>query len=460
MFSFDISNLATTLKETSFQSSLINRFFKSSATYNSLLLKNTPTKFIKLDKAGRIFRSDRSLFIRSISIYFENPDKKTESLKVSIMNQKGELIDSPGTRQGHGDRVVFFPESFSSQFEIKYSGIGIRPKATKIEVFGLDFESIEKQRTTIARFFDAAFQVERELAKASTEIETLSSTYSELKENIERDTNLLTVATAELEEKQNKISELVEQSFELSNNIKLQRDSLKGIAETEIQKNNNIEQLDKKTQVLNIEIADRQRELSAIINDRNLISDEYKDYVREGKSQSRIYGLYLAASLAIAIIALSLLYTGAKDLLVHPFEDAQGVFASFILRLPFAAVMSGTLLASLALARFMFRRILSINEERLTLAKLLILAKETVFSTAEATNISADEKFRTRVEVKLEMLKAYLANSLGNFSIKLAPNADDKNVDSGQATDQKDATTVESAGIDKSDALKKIEPSV
>lgn len=122
--------------------------------------------------------------------------------------------------------------------------------------------------------------------------------------------------------------------------------------------------------------------------------------------------------------------------------------------------MSGTLLASLALARFMFRRILSINEERLTLAKLLILAKETVFSTAEATNISADEKFRARVEVKLEMLKAYLANSLGNFSIKLAAKADDRSVNSGQATDHKDASTIDSAGIEKSDAVTKIEPSI
>lgn len=460
MFSFDISSLATTLKETSFQSSLINRFFKSSATYNSLLLKNIPAKFIKLDKAGRIFKSDKHLFIRSISIYFENPDKKTESVKVSIMNQKGELIDSPGARLGYGDRVVFFPESFSSQFEIKYSGIGIRPKATKIDIFGLDFESIEKQRTTIARFFDAAFQIEKELAKASAEIETLSSKHSELEANLETDTTLLTAATSELEERQKKIGELVEQSFELSNSIELQRNRLKEITETEIQKNNNVEQLDKKSQDLNVEIADRQRELSIIVNDRNLISDEYKDYVREGKSQSRIYGLYLAASLVIAITALSLLYTGAKDLLVQPFEGAQEVFASFILRLPFAAVMSGTLLASLALARFMFRRILSINEERLTLAKLLILAKETVFSTAEATNISADEKFRARVEVKLEMLKAYLANSLGNFSIKLAAKADDRSVNSGQATDHKDASTIDSAGIEKSDAVTKIEPSI
>lgn len=250
------------------------------------------------------------------------------------------------------------------------------------------------------------------------------------------------------------------QSFELSKTIEIQRTKLKEIAEIEIQKNNNTEQLDKKTQALNVEIADRQRELSIIVNDRNLISDEYKDYVREGKNQSRIYGLYLVASLAIAITALSLLYTGAKDLLVQPFTDAQGVFASFILRLPFAAVMSGTLLASLALARFMFRRILSINEERLTLAKLLILAKETVFSTAEATNISADEKFRARVEVKLEMLKAYLANSLGNFSIKLAAKGDDKIVDSALAIDQKTESTLDSAGIDKSDAPKKIEPSV
>ena len=108
-----------------------------------------------------------------------------------------------------------------------------------------------------------------------------------------------------------------------------------------------------------------------------------------------------------------MIYNGANNFLSTHYESTGDVMAAFLLRIPFAAVVGGAIYYSWKIAHAFMVKIFSIQEERLTLAKLLILAKNTVFSTAEDLGIDSVEKFHMRTRLKIEMLKSHLASNIG-----------------------------------------------
>ncbi|WP_295514954.1 hypothetical protein [uncultured Pseudomonas sp.] len=432
MTELNLTETISELQNTSFKAETISRTFRSTASYNTLLQPSTPSgKFVKLDKAGRFFRSQNFSFIRQLNVYLENPSVNSQGVHLAIANFKGEFGDPLRPSRTHDNRIVFFPEKFTNAFFLKFSEKGNRPRITKIEVFGIDLDKIEKQKSNIVKFFDSSLSIDKTIEKANLEIAELNDKHKKILENIKKAESINAELHSDFEANSSILRSLLEEQENAQLQLDLIKSKLSETSETELQKRNNCEQLDQQATNLNTEIAHSKAQLSVIINDKELISDEYKDYVKEGKSQGRIYTVLLTLSISCALASLYLLYSGAKGLLTTSFNSAEDVFASFILRLPFATVISGALFASLALAKFMFNKIISINEERLVLSKLLIIAKETVYSTAGAMGINDTEKFKSRIELKLELLKAYLANSIGDSKIILPrPSSDgDKNED-------------------------------
>ena len=54
-----------------------------------------------------------------------------------------------------------------------------------------------------------------------------------------------------------------------------------------------------------------------------------------------------------------------------------------------------------------------IHSQRLGLARLLVVAKDTVYSSMDGLNIPDERKFRERIKLKLQMLRSHLTSELG-----------------------------------------------
>lgn len=464
MVAINIEGVVKGLTDTTFGCQNINTFFKSSPKYNTLLTppqppasSTAPTKYVQLDAKARAFRSQEPCYVREIQIFIANPKQSFGSISLKYLNTNGQIQELKG--EPREKYVIFFIRDYLFQFEVGYSKRGARPNVTNIAIFGVSLARIGAHKASIAKFFEHAIILNKTLEDAQSQAESIQEAI--VKKNDELDVSIQAIERLSKKLESTKLELIEEEKLRdtAKETIKTINSQIEKLKAEESQKSNNCTQLAAKENSLNEEVAKRALELSTIINDKSLISDEYRDYVREGKGQSIGYMAIITLSLAVGIFSLCLLYNGAKEILVHPFESASDVFASFLLRLPFAAVISGALYGSLRIAQFTFSKILAIHEERLTLAKLLIIAKETVYSTASSLGVTDEEKFRARIEVKLEMLKAYLANSIGDAKIKVSKTAStEKNVTPPQssvsAEDEKKGSDTNLTGADDIPARK------
>ncbi|WP_372176913.1 hypothetical protein ACCQ23_15615 [Xanthomonas axonopodis pv. phyllanthi] len=62
-------------------------------------------------------------------------------------------------------------------------------------------------------------------------------------------------------------------------------------------------------------------------------------------------------------------------------------------------------------------KVIAIHGERLALAKLLVIARDTVHTSSRGLDISDDEVFHERVKLKMELLRQHLKLMEGNVSV-------------------------------------------
>lgn len=188
---------------------------------------------------------------------------------------------------------------------------------------------------------------------------------------------------------------------------------------------------------LNEDIAGLKRELKTLQNDRSVISDEYTDYVREGRSQATLYAWIAGVCLVASLVGAGLLVAGAAHYLDPRVTSTAEAYALFIQRLPFTAAFAATIGLLLKLADYLIKGVYSIHQSRLTLARLLVLAKDTVYSSAADLNVSDADRLKERVRLKVDLLRQYLSAELGvgkplkpEAKIKAATDGEDKDEES------------------------------
>ncbi|MEZ2345352.1 hypothetical protein, partial [Microcoleus sp.] len=127
--------------------------------------------------------------------------------------------------------------------------------------------------------------------------------------------------------------------------------------------------------------------------------------------------LYFALSLlplTVIAVAANKIFSGAEALLLKEYQSFTDVFASLLLRLPFSIVLGLAMFYSWRLASNLFGNAFKIHKDRLVLARLLVIAKDTVFSSAQGLDVSDEAKFNERIRLKIELLKSHLSKELSS----------------------------------------------
>lgn len=402
-------SLKDTLKELTFSAPEITSLLKTTNS-NKILLADSNTKFIQIDKRERNFSTDTPFFLRRLSFTGEN----IKNIEVTVSNADGSTKVFKVSQNPPSNTCMI--NLFCSAFQVKSKTKENRPNITGIKAYGISSSRLLTNASQVSNFFNAYNLLDKKLA--------------ETEQKLGEQQVVLDTQKEEIQNQKTEIDELRKQSKELTNNLNNKHTSLSNfnkninkaeqrisaLNQEEIAKKNSSQQLDEEIRIANTNIAKASEELSSLINDRSLISDEFRDFVAEGKSQAKIY-LHLMI-LPCFIIGLSavFLYNGASDILHGTYETKNDVAAALLLRIPFAAALAGAIYCSASIASTFLKRIFFIEDDRLTLAKLLVIAKDAVFSTAEQTGISSSEKFHLRTKLKIEMLKAHLSNNIGkNF---------------------------------------------
>lgn len=408
VFSAGLEELTTKISALTFNVSDINELFSTTAYYSPLLKPADPARAaIDIDKRERTFTCDNPVFLRRINFTGAN----SKNLELIVFTSEGVSRTIPVIEYSTAHQALI--NEFCVKFTLRSKVSFGKPKLSNIVISGFDFRQQQKVRTTLTEFVAinnelVTFLAEAKKTVAAQELRSANAVASlaELQAKLSEIDGELIESTAALALKKQEVTDA-------DMKVKSAQVILGSLNSEHSAKSNNVQQLERESLNLNKEIADLNQQLSALVNDRSLISDEFSDFVKEGKGQADIYIRLMVLPVFVIGMSVAVLFNGANNLIVGHYETSQDIMASILLRVPFAAAVGGAIYYSWLIGSSFMNKIFAIQEERLTLAKLLVLAKNTVFSTAEDLGVSDKEKFHMRTRLKIEMLKSHLAKNLG-----------------------------------------------
>jgi len=98
----------------------------------------------------------------------------------------------------------------------------------------------------------------------------------------------------------------------------------------------------------------------------------------------------------------------------HKEESVYDVWEIFLTRLPFAAVSIFLIEVSFFVIWSIYKRIINIHQQRLSLSKLSIIARDiSDYASDGLGRISDENKYQLRTALKMELLKRHLTHEIG-----------------------------------------------
>lgn len=282
-----------------------------------------------------------------------------------------------------------------------YALSSIREIEKRFEYVKNKFLAIEGEVKRAVDNRDSAIAAKSELEEEQRELVSENQAYGDELEGSKK----------QVENINEEIKKLIEKKGQLDETLKSSRVSLE-------EARNNNQQLSQDNKRLNEEISDKDRELRQLEADRNILSDEYRDYVEEGRSQSAIYYWMIGGALVITLVCSSFLVVNAYHYLSNAPLGWEQTLSLIMQRSPFVIGALAIAGASAGFAKYMFDTVININKKRLDLTKLLILAKEVSFSSNSDGLVNNEVVYRERIRLKLEMLKSHLLQDIGQEGLK------------------------------------------
>lgn len=416
----EFQNVGTLLKEAVPQAPrLINGFVKAGRKYQPLL-KEANVRAVTVPRESTEFVAETPILIRRIDVVGRDTAKIAEGLSLKLRLLDGSLRDlAPKNTKlvladGTTVSALRYQVDAVGKSLIAKSTLSIRAlKLTSVRISGYSLDQFEAISEKVARTIDLSTRLDTYVSKQQDDVLVAS----EAKAALEKESAEIKAEVERLEDNQNslqnEIASLVQEEAK-SKAAKLAVEQALADARSSLEAvKNNEAQLREDVASLNKDIANKKSALNQLINDRNLISDEYKDYVAEGKQQSAKYAWFLYYAITIIAVCSWQLYAGATRILDAKPDGLTGLLTLSLQRLPFAAALALIVTVAWKLAAVFVDRIMTIHAQRLALARLLVIAKDTVYSSTSGLSISDEQKFRERIRLKLDMLRGHLTSELG-----------------------------------------------
>ena len=286
-----------------------------------------------------------------------------------------------------------------------------RPNIEKISVYGYrekDFENIakfaselldlrsnlqgeaDKLEKDLSEHQEKIVQLEEKEAELTTSISSLATENSESQEELE-------ITTTELSSSKEKLSEIEEKTNRLYNSL----DNIENSIE---------EKTDEKSKLVS-SINTLKSELRALTEDKNTFSSELADYINEGEKNIKKY--YWLASIPVTVMSVLTMILVYNSTQLFQYDGSlENILGTILSRMPFTLATIGLITASYKICKYFISEMTKIYNERLSMTKLSIIAKEVSNSVFDEEN-DPEFKYALRAQLKMDLLKHYMKNEIG-----------------------------------------------
>ena len=283
------------------------------------------------------------------------------------------------------------------------------PKIESVTVWGLalsEFDksceiagSLQKHKDSIIESCDAKIGLASEAAE---ELSSFEQEKSEIEERISELTDEEETLQREVGTTREKLEEA---SISFSEKKSQESDVVSRIEKIE----DSIDQKKKETQSLNTEISSSQDNLKKLRSDINMFPSEFQGFVTQGGRNICWYSGLASIPMVLLIIYTLVLFNGAIDLTtMYQRQEGLDLWSAFLSRLPFVTVSIFIIHACYAIAKVFIRELIRINQQRLNLSKISIVAKDIADTAMADLDLSDDEIYELRTKLKMDLIKSHL----------------------------------------------------
>ena len=143
---------------------------------------------------------------------------------------------------------------------------------------------------------------------------------------------------------------------------------------------------------LNKKMAELSQKLRVLPDDVNLFSTEISHFVSQGGQNMGTYWKLAAVPIGYIIIVTGLLVFNAANLTtVLDESNSAKIWSILLTRIPFVVIATAIIAASNKLARVFIDEIMRINQQRLNLSKISMVATDVLNASQEAPNDLSDQ---------------------------------------------------------------------
>lgn len=427
----NIESIEEKLKEEKTCLKNITSFFKRSQNLKNKIREVDGSPVYSIKNNGGSLKTDNFAYIESFSF---------ETLSAEVLPEnfiiKAKTLDNK-TRTYHSSNLKKENNRITLDLKIIITEISVHATKDTVEIFKIicigctqiSIIDIASKYTEIKALFEKIDSIARE------EISKVEKAKEELINYDE-----------EIENKEKKLLDLKDEYEAINSHLdhKYQKISSKDKELEDLEKlvqhlKNNERQLNSTCEDLNTKISNKREELRELIENRNILSDEYKDYTKEGGNQISKYSYICIAILAcFAILSIFIVRNSFVYLSSEP-KDVWAAIALVIQRAPFTiavGIVAGVLFLFL---KTFTKEILDIHKKRLETTKLNIIAKDTTFSSSKDLDLNDEQIFKERIRMKIEILKSHLKNEIGETGLNEYKAALEEEIQDGEENDDENA---------------------
>lgn len=390
----------------------IRRFSKKTNRTTKLINNEEPSSYIRGQNRGYGFELVEPLYVHRISILSEGYSsyKSVIFSGETISNKKFEkkkIVNNDGSFDVVINDVI---KSFEFKPDKEYRG---SPLIKSVKVTGLslaEFNIATGELADIDGYYAAALEnlagITADYANENNKLEIVNSEIQSLKEekinlesNLEELNDLIVKSDKELSVFQKSIVTLKTEELAINNRI----------TSYEL----NLDKSKNELNELNITIIKNKKILKSLENDINLFPTDIRGFVQQGASNIQRYLLLSFLPITALFYVTWYLFDNAAFFSeIYTELNLSQMFSVLISRIPFVLVSIAIISACYKITSIFVSEIININNQRLTLSKISIIAKDVHDSSTFELELSESQRYELRTKLKMDLLKSHLKGDI------------------------------------------------
>lgn len=369
----------------------------------------------KINKNEYRLNLNSPVLLRSIEIRTQDEDKSLQN-KIKVTATEPLYGKSKELRIGSSDGLThrFSADCITDCITIKGTASGFIIDKAEIE----SIEIIGYLPRDIKKIIESADYIENCRNEVSNSIDELISDAETNLESIKLEIEDYAEQLSDLKKKHASINADIESLLSENGKLASQKEERKAevnTLESEIKR--------KDSQILELEsdIKDRKNEVNELSSisqalknevkkldeDKNIFAIELRDYITQGNSSKWQYFFLSLAPMAVISIICFMLFENATNFL-EDLETTRETWELLLSRAPYTLISFALITASYKICAYFIKQLTHINNERLAMTKLQLIAKDVSDVALDPEIDDPEIRQQLRAKLKMEVLKNYM----------------------------------------------------